>query len=575
MAKYNLTVRSGQNVRARDLELKLNELSAHVQSAFGKLINPLAPALAHLEPVASLARRGWSALDRPDEPALRTYETGRAGLSKTLWWPALLGFVAATLIFLGASQPGSPFTYKAAGAWYFGIPTPNAANGQITQSSQMVLLGVLGVYAGIVMMVRAWYELVRVTTRMPGIPVSRLVPVFCAWVLPLLVVAPLFSKDAYSYAAQGEMMAHGINPYHYGPQVLGLTPFAGLVDPLWQNVSSPYGPMFLTFAGFIVSLGGHNELFSVVGMRFLALVGTVLFAVAVPVIARSFKRDGATAFVLVALNPLVLLHLVAGAHNDALMLGLMACGYALARRGHPVLGIMLCAFAASVKVPALVGAIYIGWEWLGSDKSPRERLRPLASAVVLAVVVMAAMSEVVGLGWGWISGLSNPDAVRSWLDPATGIALVCAHVINAVGLGDHTHLLITLWRGSGLLLAAVLALRFLIRSEQMGPLRAFGFTLIAAVMLGPVVQPWYLTWGFVILAPIAERRLRRIVMAASSVGCFLGLPGGRVLVREISNMNPIVFTVACLVLVALVVALVVPRLRKSPIELPDAALERV
>ena len=34
---------------------------------------------------------------------------------------------------------------------------------------------------------------------------------------PLLVVAPLFSRDVFSYAAQGEMMSHHINPYHYGP----------------------------------------------------------------------------------------------------------------------------------------------------------------------------------------------------------------------------------------------------------------------------------------------------------------------------------------------------------------------
>ena len=45
------------------------------------------------------------------------------------------------------------------------------------------------------------------------------------WILPLLVVAPMFSRDVFSYAAQGEMMSHHINPYNYGPGTLGSGPY--------------------------------------------------------------------------------------------------------------------------------------------------------------------------------------------------------------------------------------------------------------------------------------------------------------------------------------------------------------
>ena len=45
--------------------------------------------------------------------------------------------------------------------------------------------------------------------------------VFALWIVPLLIIAPLFSRDVYSYVAQGEMMSHHISPYHYGPGVLG------------------------------------------------------------------------------------------------------------------------------------------------------------------------------------------------------------------------------------------------------------------------------------------------------------------------------------------------------------------
>ena len=59
------------------------------------------------------------------------------------------------------------------------------------------------------------------------------------WILPLLVVAPLFSRDVFSYAAQGEMMSHHINPYHYGPGTLGSGPY---VNGSTRSGSTPPPP---------------------------------------------------------------------------------------------------------------------------------------------------------------------------------------------------------------------------------------------------------------------------------------------------------------------------------------------
>ena len=489
---------------------------------------------------------------------------GETRLAKQLLLPALLGFLGSAAILLGASQVNSPFTVKAVHgvpAWYFGI-SPTTPTSTSSPAGVGLFLGIIAVFGGILLMLRAWYEVVRITSRHPGVPVKMLVPIFIAWVLPLLVVAPLFSRDVYSYAAQGEMMSHHISPYTYGPGLENGTPFGWLSDPLWWNVASPYGPFFLVLDGWIVSLTGHNALMSVELLRILALVGTVMFAAAVPVIARSFGRDGATAFALAALNPLVLLHLVGGAHNDALMLGLVVVGYALARKGRPILGIVACALGALVKVPALLVAVYIGWEWLGSGRTVRERLRPVATALLIATSVMVAISEMVGIGWGWISGLSNPDAVRSYLDPATGLALLSSRILQAVGLPSDTRLLITLARGSGLALAALIALYLILRSERVGSLQAIGWTFLALVLLSPVVQPWYLTWGFVFLAPVAEGVVRRVLIIASGVACYLQLPGGWTLLSEIGSANPWFVAAASLMLVAIASALLLPRLRR-------------
>ena len=514
--------------------------------------------------VGFLARaRAFSARHPAIEPVREPYEPGVTPLTKTLLGPALVGFFSCVAIVVGASQPASPFTLKLAGSWFFGIPALPKIQGLTPPPSQGLFLGVVLVYGGMVLLLRAWYDIVRVTSRYRSIPVSRLVPVFIAWTAPLLLVAPLFSHDLYSYAALGEMVTHSINPYHFGPSVLGsASPFNILVDPLWRNVPTPYGPLFLLLDGGIVAATGHSVLVSVVGLRLLALAGVVAFSVGVVRIARSMGRDGAAAFALAALNPLVLLHLIAGGHNDALMLGFLVLGYAFAREGRPIVGIILCGLGAAVKVPALIGAIYIGWEWLGTGRSLRDRIRPVGTALALAVGVMAALSEAAGLGWGWINGLSNPDTVRSWLDPATGIGLLAGKIIALVGLGDHTHILLTLARGSALLAAAVIALLLLMRSEEIGSIRALGFSLNAIVVLSPVIQPWYAAWGFVVLAPIAQGRVRQVLVVVSGISCFLGLPGGRVLVDELGIANPVLVGLAAAALLGVGTIVVYPKLRK-------------
>ncbi|MCU1489636.1 MAG: hypothetical protein JWM85_1041 [Acidimicrobiaceae bacterium] len=516
---------------------------------------------------ASLSRAVASRL-RPD-PVPEAYVPGQTHIGRLLLRPAALGFLASVAIVLGATQPNSPFTSKAVGSWFFGIPTPSVVPGTTPPPSQWLFVGVVAVYAGMILMLRAWWDIVRLLSRYRGVPVRRLVPVFAAWTLPLLIVAPLFSRDLYSYVAQGEMMSRHINPYLYPPSTLGpigANPLNRLVDPLWGNVSSPYGPVFLVPAGWIVELTGHNVLASVEGLRLLSLLGTIAFAAAVPTIARSFGRDSSTAFALAALNPLVLLHLVGGGHNDALMLGFLVPGYALARKGHRLWGILLVALGAGVKVPALIGAVYIGWEWLGPGRGVRERVRPVATALLLAVGVMSVLSAASGLGWGWMAGLSNPDTVRSWLDPATGVGLLGGHLVALVGLGNHGHLVLTLARAAGLLLAAAISLRLLLRSDEIGALRALGWSLIAIVILSPVVQPWYASWGFVFLAPVAVGSVRRVVVICSGIACFVGLPGGRVLVDELSMANPALVAVFAFVLVGLGVAM----LRRRPVRSASA-----
>ena len=564
---------------------------------------------------------------------------------------AVLGFLAICAISVGSSLPASPYTLKLPGAWFFGVPAAGSilpqgtlTPGLYTHGSGSPLLSLVLVYGGLVVFMRVWYGMVRTLSRRPNIPVVYLVAVFALWTLPLLIAPPIFSRDIYSYVAQGDMVTHHISPYRYGPFVLGGDHYSALVDPIWGNVPAPYGPLFLILDGGATILAFHNLILNVVFLRLLALVGVALMAVFIPYLARSLKRDPAEIFALAILNPVTVFHLVGGSHNDAIMLGLLVAGIAIARKGRPIMGIVICTMAAAIKVPAALGVVYIGFEWAkvkwaARDASPEEalsdnnltadtlssdmysegsaydvpapsetapvapveastiggapgryslsswlqgrfrgmqrvkmsaedrlhvNLKHLVLAALLSFGVMEVLTIVSGFGWSWIASLLTPGTVRSWLAPATGIGMLLAGAAHVFGLSVQTSTLLSLTRAAGLLAAAVLAIRWLLNRDSIGIFKAMGMTFLVIVAMGPVVQPWYLSWGIIFLALSSQGRLRSIVIAVSVATAFIGLPGAHHLFKGLFHMDPLALAATLtLLLVALTVPLT-PSRRRVP-----------
>ena len=463
--------------------------------------------------------------------------------------PAVLGFIALCAIAVGASLPSSPFKLEMSGTWYFGEPAPN------TSSQSFMLFGLVAVYGGLVLLIRVWYGLMKALARRPGVPMRYLGWIFVLWIVPMLVIAPIFSRDVYSYAAQGEMMSRHINPYVYGPYTLGAGPYVNGVDPLWLNTPAPYGPLFLLMDGAFASLSLHHVLMTVVLLRLSSVAGVALFAACMPALARSFGKDHGAVFVMGVLNPLVILMLIGAAHNDALMLGLLVAGVTVARYKHPVWGVLLCALAAAIKVPAALGVVYIGWDWTGTGLSLRQRVKPLVKAGALASAVVLGLSVGSGLGLGWIGNLGTPGTVRSWLAPATGIGMGLSGLLHTVGLtAISTATVLSVTRVLGLTAATVISVYLLVNSDRVGALRAMGISMLLFVALGPVVQPWYLTWGVVLLAAVVTPKLRVVLVAVSALAPFIGLPGGRTLLDNLIHYNPIAVAAALLVLLGVLLA---------------------
>jgi hypothetical protein len=460
----------------------------------------------------------------------------------------LCGLAGTVLIAGAASLPGSPFAFKVAGAWFFGVPSP-AATGIATATGGALLAALACGFGGIVLLCRSWLVLTRSVMHSvmhtPPTSPRRLAKVLALWSVPLLVAPPLFSDDIYSYAAQGEMVSRHIDPYLYGPGVLGATPFSSLARGVW---------LFTGVTGRIVDLSDHGALLTLVLLRLLAVAGVVLIAIFVPRLARSYGRDPGTAFVLGVLNPLTLLFLVGSGHNDALMIGLLVAGFSLARRGHPVWGMVLCALAGAVKLPGLVGVVAIAWTD-GAAGWSRHRARMLVQGAFISAASFEVLSASFGVGWGWVHTIGASDTVSNWITPDNLVAKVVPAVTRFVHVEVTATTFLTVAHIVGPLVALGICIRAVRRLPSVGLPRTLGVCLLALVLLGPIVQPWYLLWGLVILATTAGARSARAIAFLSVAVSVLGVVGLGQLASEWSSLTPLLRVLLALLAAA---AIVVP-----------------
>jgi len=252
-------------------------------------------------------------------------------------------------------------------------------------------------------------------------------------------------------------------------------------------------------------------------------LGVLLIAAGLPTLARAAGRDPAAALVLGVGSPVVLTTLIGGAHNDALMVGLLVAGLAVARRFGPVPGIVLCALAVGVKAPAALAVVFLGWNWPGPVASLRARIGRTAAALGITAVVLAVLSWVTGLGWGWVHTVTAESKVNTGVTPVYAVAHVVTDLAHLVGLQVGLGGVRTGVSALGLLTAAIITVVLLWRSPRIGTVQALGLSLLAVALLSPVLWAWYATWGLVVLAPVVVGRLRRAVIILSVIEAAVGV----------------------------------------------------
>jgi alpha-1,6-mannosyltransferase len=470
----------------------------------GKVQGAGAPKPAPEAPETSAAPPGGTSLN-PDE-------------TRQLGTVRRFGTVGALLMGLGSLGAG---TAPVLGNPVVGHPVLGLFNRMPTASLAVA-------YTGIFMVVLAWLWLGALAApgRTRFISRAQLDRTALMWTLPLLVAPPMFSRDVFSYLAQSAMVNRGLDPYVLGPaDALGVDhPLVRGIPTIWRDTPAPYGPLFLTLGRPIDWIAGDDVVLGVLLHRTLALAGLVMIIWALPRLALRAGVSPVFALWLGAANPLLLFHLVSGAHNEALMVGLMLVGLELALRksemGPALLGgAALIAAAAQVKVPA---ALALGFVMMWYARHRGGRLRDLVWAVAavggVAIVTTVAIGLGTGLGFGWTGALGTPNAVRSWMSMVTDLGLLAGWVGSLLGLGDHTTSVLALTRLVGLVASGGVCLLLLWHCwrGRVEPLAGLGISLGAVVLLGPVVHPWYLLWAAIPLAASATHRVFRTTATAAS-----------------------------------------------------------
>ncbi|GHK01196.1 membrane protein [Streptomyces sp. Y2F8-2] len=388
----------------------------------------------------------------------------------------------------------------------------------VSPESGRAALGLVGVYFGVVLLIAAWALLGRVV-RGPEPPTPRaLLLVLATWAAPLLLAPPLFSRDVYSYLAQGAMVHAHLDVYAHGPAQLG-GPLADEVAPVWRDTAAPYGPVFLVVASALSGLTRGELPAGLLGMRLVALLGVALMAFALPRLAKHCGADPAAALWLGALNPLVLLHLVAGAHNDAIMLGLLGMGLLAARGRLHVLGVVLVTLAALVKAPAALGLLAVI-----ALRRHVGVVRATVTTTVVAFATTAAATAVAGTGYGWIAALKTPVSPHNW-SPTSVLGRVTGRMLDGLG-SDLAPLAEPAWHAVGVAATAITVLVIWVKLRP-APVYALGLSLAVVAVLGPAIRPWYALWGlFLIAAAAPSTSVRHRVAAATAVLALAVLPSG-------------------------------------------------
>jgi alpha-1,6-mannosyltransferase len=317
---------------------------------------------------------------------------------------------------------------------------------------------------------------------------------------------PLLSLDVFSYISYARLGAvHGLNPYDFAPVSIPHDLAAARVQD-YRDATSVYGPLFTLVTYPLGLVGVAGALWALKALAALSVLGLAAVAARLAAV-RGLPPASAAAFV--ALNPLVLVDVIGGAHNDGLMALAMLAGVALVAGAGELRGGAFMAMGVAIKVPAAIAAPFA----LVGAEAARRRARFVAGFAIAATAIAAAALPAFGSsaadGFSAITG--SQQTVSYHGVPAT--------------LARITELDLDLIRAALAVAYGLLVVWLLAWAARGGDwIRAAAWAAVGLLFATAYLTPWYLVWALPLVAVARDRALVVLVLGLSAYQLSVGVP---------------------------------------------------
>jgi hypothetical protein len=203
--------------------------------------------------------------------------------------------------------------------------------------------------------------------------------------LPLVGIYPIAALDVFDYIIYARLALYwNANPLVVTPSAFPNEPTIGF--SYWQNEPSVYGPLWQALSERVLTVANGQVLEGLVAFKVLALGAAILTTLIIWLILRRLRPEFALVGALLwAWNPLQLFETAGNAHNDAVMVLLLAVALLCMVRGPRVL--MLPALAASLLIKVTLAPLVpvFGLASLLGQEPFRVRLQRTLAGTVLAL----------------------------------------------------------------------------------------------------------------------------------------------------------------------------------------------
>jgi hypothetical protein len=337
------------------------------------------------------------------------------------------------------------------------------------------------------------------------------------WATILLLVAAfavapvLLSHDVYSYVDYARLgVRHGLDPYVHPPLAAPADPAYAKVT--WTEATSAYGPLFtlLTYPLAWLPVG-----LAVAVLKAVAALSVLGVAAIVSRLAAGRGVDPLRAAAFVALNPLVLAHVVGGAHNDGLTMLLATLSVAALLSAREAAGGAALIAAVATKTSAAFLAPFALLATLrpssvlsrGLGTKRNRRRAGLFALGCLGGAFAVAAGAWVAFGWDWLHGFGLAGENQS----RTSYMSIPITTARLTGLDPDAVRL-----GAAVLLAAVVA--YLLAWTWRGGdwVRAAAWCALALLLATSWLLPWYLIWPLPLAAVSRDRPLQLLTLALTA-----------------------------------------------------------